>query len=106
MPAAEVLRQARARAGLSLRALAELAGTSHSTLAAYESASKRPTTRTFFRIIDATGLAIDFDLTPRRRGSAELPRGEELRQVLELAEQFPARHAPDMQYPPFARAES
>jgi transcriptional regulator with XRE-family HTH domain len=102
MLAAEILKQARGDAGLTLRELAERASTSHSALSAYESANKRPSTRTFFRIIDAAGFAVDFELAPRRRGERGLPRGEELRQVLELAEQFPARHESALAYPSFA----
>ena len=104
MHVAAVLREARRRSGLTLRDLANRADTSHSALAAYESASKQPTTRTMSRIIDAAGFAIDIELAPRQRGEAHtLPRGEELRQVLELAEQFPARHDPELTYPPFAQ---
>jgi transcriptional regulator with XRE-family HTH domain len=99
-----VLREARDGSGLTLRALAERAGTSHSTLAAYEAARTSPTARTMFRIIDAAGYAIDFELAPRRRGGdRSLDRGDELRQVLELAEQFPARHSPEMTAPVFPR---
>ena len=104
MQVAGVLREARRRSGLTLRDLARQAETSHSALAAYESASKLPSTRTMLRIIDAAGFAVDFDLAPRRRGEAHtLPRGEELRQVLELAEQFPAHHDSELSYPLFAQ---
>lgn len=104
MEASSVLRQARQGSGLTLRALAERSATSHSTLAAYESGRTSPTARTMFRIIDAAGYAIDFELAPRRRESERgLDRAEELRQVLELAEQFPARHAPEMTAPIFPR---
>ncbi len=105
MDVAAILSEARTGAGLTLRALAERAETSHSALAAYESAAKLPTTRTLLRVIDAAGYAIDVHLALRKRGGGNymLPRGEELRQVLELAEQFPARHDPELAYPPFPR---
>ena len=102
MQIAELLAETRARAGLSLRGLEERAGTSHSALAAYESASKLPSTRTLLRIIDAAGFAIDYELAVRCRGEAHtLARGEELRQVLLLAEQFPTRQKRDPGYPCF-----
>lgn len=103
MHVATALAEARKRCGLTLRELAERAETSHSALAAYESASKQPSTRTMARIIDAAGFAVDIELALRCRGDAHtLPRGEELRQVLELAEQFPARHDLELSYPMFA----
>jgi len=101
MLAASVLQDVRASSGLTLRALAARAETSHSTLAAYESARKRPTTQTFVRVVQAAGFAIDVELGRRHRGSDELPRGEELVQVLDLAEQFPARHESRLAFPPF-----
>jgi len=104
MQAATVLRRARTDAAMSLRSLAQRAGTSHSTLAAYESGRKQPSTATFFRIIAAAGFAADVELSARHRGSAALSRGEELRQVLELAEQFPTRARAELRYPLWAQA--
>ena len=89
--AARWLSLARARAGLSLRALAQRAGTSHATLAAYEQGRKEPGTATFFRILNATDHAVDLDLAPRIRQRNNLDRGEELLAALTLAAQFPAR---------------
>ena len=100
--AGTVVRRARERAGLSLRALATAAGTSHSTLAAYEAGRKTPTVDTLDRILDAAGFAIDRELSPRIRSRNGLSRGEELVQVLELAAQFPARHSSEMTCPVFA----
>lgn len=107
MHVAQRLSEARGRAGLTLRELAVLAETSHSTLAAYESGSKVPTTRTLLRILSAAGFAVDLELNRRWRGTPDtLPRGEELQQVLELAEQFPARHSRKLAYPIFAHAQT
>lgn len=100
---ARSLRESRARAGLSLRELARRAGTSHATLSAYEQARKSPAVTTYFRILEACGLAIDVETSPRIREHRGLDRGEELAQVLELAEAFPARHSRIMTYPPFGR---
>ena len=100
---AATLRAARARAGLTLRELAARAATSHSALAAYEQRRKSPTVATFMRIIDACGFATDFELSLRVRERDGLPRGRELEDALNLAAQFPARHAETMRYPKFGR---
>jgi transcriptional regulator with XRE-family HTH domain len=97
------LRLARRRAGLSLRELASRAHTSHSTLAAYEQGRKAPSVPTFLRILQACGFATDFELSPRIRERDGVDRGRELVDVLELAAQFPARHAKSMRYPKFGR---
>ena len=47
------LRRARLSAGLSLREVAQRAGTSHATLSAYERGLKSPTLDTFLRIVNA-----------------------------------------------------
>jgi transcriptional regulator with XRE-family HTH domain len=103
MDAAAVLRSARLEAGLTLRALAALAGTSHATLSAYETGSKVPRTSTVDRIVGAAGFTLDRTLARRVTGDASLPRGEELVAVLELAAAFPARHHPTLDYPVFGR---
>lgn len=97
--AATTLQKARLQAGLSLRKLAAIAGTSHATLIAYENGTKSPTVGTFQRIIEAAGFAADVSLSPRVRGGDELPRGEELRQVLILAAQFPSTPNSTLEYP-------
>jgi len=97
-----VLRGCRARGTWSLRALGRRAETSHATLAAYESARVAPTTDTFGRVLRAAG----FELEPaivRALPELEL-RGQELVDVLDLAEQFPARHSATLRCPPFGRA--
>jgi transcriptional regulator with XRE-family HTH domain len=99
--AAELLRRARKRTGLSLRAAAERASTSHATLSAYENGRKTPAVSTYLRILRAYGFAADIELSPRVREAAGYPRGEELEAVLELAEQFPARHSKTLTYPRF-----
>jgi transcriptional regulator with XRE-family HTH domain len=104
MSAATTLQAARRRAGLSLRALAERAGTSHATLLAYESGAKVPRVDTLTRILRAAGFAVDFELTARPEGDDAAARGRELVAVLELAARFPARHEQALAYPPFRRA--
>lgn len=102
--ALHTLRQARLSAGLSLRELALRAGTSHATLSAYEQGRKTPSVTTFLRILDACGQAVDVELSPRIRAADGLPRGEELQQVLLLAEAFPASHSDTIEFPPFRRS--
>ena len=99
MQAAVILRTARNRAGLSLRALATRAHTSHATLATYESGRKVPTVETLDRIVRAAGYEVDVELWPRVNGADAAARGKELADALELAAQFPANHAPTLEYP-------
>lgn len=99
--AAETLREARLAAGLTLRAAAERAGTSHATLVAYEAGRKSPALTTLARILRAYGFAADLELSPRIRERNGLARGKELEEVLRLAEQFPARARKDLPPSPF-----
>lgn len=103
MDAAEVIRTARLRAGLTLRGLAAKAGTSHSAIAAYEAGAKIPSTATLDRIVSAAGFALDWEISPRVRGDGRLDRGEELAAVLELAAEFPSRHSPTLEFPVFGK---
>ena len=86
------LLQARQAAGLGLREAARRAGTSHATFKAYESGAKTPSVATFLRLVEACNFSVDMELKPRIRSANGLARGEELAQVLELAEQFPSRY--------------
>ncbi len=104
MDAGDCIRRARARSGLSLRLLAERAGTSHSTLSAYESGAKVPSVVTLERILRAAGFALDLSLEPRVGGPDPDARGRELVEVLELAAMFPARHDQQLRAPIFGRA--
>ena len=97
-----MLRTARERAGLTLRALAVRAHTSHSTLAAYEAGRVTPSVDTLDRIVRAAGFDLGPDLT-RRIGEDE-DRGRELVEVLDLAAAFPSRHAATLTFPVFGRA--
>ncbi|MFT5141247.1 MAG: transcriptional regulator with XRE-family HTH domain [Rhodothermales bacterium] len=96
------LRSARQKAGLSLRQLAERAGTSHATLLVYEQGKKVPGTLTFFRILEACGFEVDVRITPRIRQQDGIGRGDELVAVLKLAEQFPHRASRHLEMPRFA----
>ena len=96
-----MIRTARGRSQLSLRALAARAGTSHATLSAYENGRVDPTTTVFTRIIEAAGWLLEASLLGRPPEFEGLGRGDELIAVLELAEQFPARHAAELEFPRF-----
>ena len=100
MDSAALIRRARTGAGLSLRRLAELAGTSHATIAAYEAGRVHPSGPTVERIIRAAGFRTVTELVPTG-DQAGLRRSEELVQALELAAQFPARHRPELRFPRF-----
>lgn len=88
--AGRLIASARTRSNLSLREIARRAHTSHATLSAYIKGSKSPTTATLARIIEACDMSLDTQLRPRIRRRGSLPRGQELEQVLHLADQFPA----------------
>jgi len=101
--AARTLRRARLDAGLSLRALAARAGTSHATLAAYEAGRAVPRIDTLDRVLRAAGYATDIEVEwrPDATEAERRAKGEELRQALELAAMFPARHARRLRFPRF-----
>jgi transcriptional regulator with XRE-family HTH domain len=99
--AADILRDARVSAGLSLRELANRALTSHATLSAYEQGRKVPSVATFLRILEACGNAVDIVLQHRVREADGIPRSEELEQVLKLAAQFPAKASRHLDLPVF-----
>lgn len=99
--ASHLISEARKCSGISLREMARRAGTSHATLHAYIRGAKSPSTTTLNRIIAACDLALDFKLRRRVRGRHGLARGEELAQVLRLAEQFPASPTREPRYPKF-----
>jgi transcriptional regulator with XRE-family HTH domain len=101
MEAGVVIRRVRTRSGLSLRALAERAGTSHSTIAAYEAGRKVPTVETLDRIVTAAGHHLLANT--RQRVIAGPERAAELKAVLDLAGQFPARHSERLDCPVFGR---
>ena len=86
-----LLTATRARSGLSQRALAELAHTSHATISAYEHGRVTPSVETMDRLVSAAGFDLDVRVTPRIRSHRGLERGVELELVLDLAEQFPRR---------------
>jgi transcriptional regulator with XRE-family HTH domain len=101
--AARTLRRARLDAGLSLRTLATRAGTSHATLAAYEAGRAVPRVDTLDRVLSAAGYVtrIEVERRPDATDAQRRAKGDELREALELAAHFPARHAPRLRFPLF-----
>jgi transcriptional regulator with XRE-family HTH domain len=94
--AASLLRTARARAGLSQRALAEAAGTSQPAVAAIESGRKQPTVATLERLLRAAGT----ELVPAPpEEAALLRRARRLEDVLHLAEALPFRRDSGLRFP-------
>lgn len=84
--------------------LARRAGTSHSTLAAYESGTKAPRLTTLLRLLHAAGFDLRNELVPLDPFEDRTRQGERLESVLELAEAFPTRHEPTITYPRFPEA--
>jgi len=60
-----ILLDARERAGLSQRALAERAGTAQSVVARIELGATSPTTDTLRRLLDAAGFELGMSLRPK-----------------------------------------
>ncbi len=84
MDAGAIIKQARARAGLTQVQLARAAGTSQPTLAAYEAGAKSPSVRTLDRIVRAAGATLQVSVhdAPVARGqllSALRGHGDEIR---------------------------
>lgn len=104
MFSADVIREARRRAGLTLRELASRARTSHATISAYESGRKVPRVDTLERIVRAAGFVVDRELVRRADALHEREdKARELRDVLDLADALPSQHEWIMPYPRFPR---
>jgi transcriptional regulator with XRE-family HTH domain len=100
----EVLVQARVLANLSAREAGRQTGTSHATLLAYESGRKCPGIDTFERVLNGLGFDLEFTLHRRIRERHGMPRDEELMQVLELAQQFPAKPKRTLDFPKLGKS--
>ena len=68
---------------------------------AYLHGRKTPSVETLMRIVNACDFAVDWELRPRIRQRHGMPRGEELAQVLRLADQFPSNPEKNPNYPRF-----
>ena len=85
------LRRARIRANLSLRELARRSGTSHPTLVAYESGRVDPGTKVADRILRAAGFEPRLELVRPAMTANGRATGDELADILSLAEHLPHR---------------
>lgn len=83
MDAGSLIRQAREVAGMTQGQLAAAAGTSQSTLAAYESSAKSPSVRTLDRIIRSAGQTLEVSLRP-----APAATGAELTRIRQRAQRI------------------
>ena len=89
------LREARLAAGLTVRELARRAGTSHATVVAYEQGRKIPRHDTRERLLREAGW-VSRGAGGRRTRVDERgrPRGDELVDVIVLADSFPNARRP------------
>lgn len=100
---AGLLREARQSVGFTLRELAKRTGASHSMISAYEHGRKSPSLPLLKTLLAECGVDMELRLTRRIRHRDGLERGEELEQVLALAEKFPAKHERKLMFPPFGK---
>jgi predicted nucleotidyltransferase/DNA-binding XRE family transcriptional regulator len=78
----DLLREARARAGLTQSELATRAGVTQSVISAYEHDRRQPALSTLVDLVRATGLELEINVRPRRRPINRLtgPVGRRVRQ--------------------------
>lgn len=95
MAAWAILREARARAGLSQRALAQRAGVAQSEIARIEAGRQEPGYRTLERLVRAAGFDLKVDLAPHDdhderliEAMLDLPVQERLDSLVRHAELF------------------
>lgn len=72
MDAAGLIRQARAKAGMTQTELARAAGTSQPAVAAYESGQRSPSVRTLNKLIRATGATLHMSVTAAPAAGGDL----------------------------------
>jgi hypothetical protein len=78
--AADLLKQARRRSGLSQAELGRRAGVTQSMISAYESGLRQPALQTLARLVAATGLRLDVSLGDSNSDSLPGPVGRIVRQ--------------------------
>jgi hypothetical protein len=99
--AAELILDARRRAGITQADLARRTGLARSVLSAYEHGRRQPSVAALARI--AAGAELELRIAEPGE-QAELARaGEILEQVLDLAELLPSRPRGELAYPPLHR---
>jgi hypothetical protein len=98
MDAAQMIIEARSQAGISRRQLARLAGTSPSTLSAYEEGRSIPSVVTLQRILTAAGFRVDASLVAVDEAEHRR-RGEALASLLDLADAYPRPARQELAFP-------
>ena len=98
MEASDVLKKARARAGITQAELARNAGTSQPVVSAYEHGRREPSIETLRRLVAAAGAVLRIDVAPSASDLAP-PRdvhehAQRLADVLSLADAIPLRPQP------------
>ncbi len=91
------IRSARHEAGLSQRGLARRAGTSQSTLSAYEAGTKQPSAATLARLLGLCGARLS--VRPVGGGQGLTRAGRHLAEAIALAEALPYRPARELHFP-------
>lgn len=94
MDPSALLKEARRRSGLTQAQLADAAGTSQPTLAAYESGAKSPSVRTLDRIVRASGATLDVTIraNPRAEGALLTALRAHAQEIRLVAEQYGIRN--------------
>ena len=100
MNAAVLLQEARRRRGLSRRKLAQLGGTSASTLSAYESGASVPSVATLERLLRAAGFEADVSLRPAAPQD-ERELAEKIEALFFFVDALPRRQRGPLTYPIF-----
>jgi transcriptional regulator with XRE-family HTH domain len=102
MKGADLIREARRRAGISQSELSRRTGIPQAAISVYESGKREPGLDTSLRLLLACGEIVEL---PRRLGSVDRHRcAEHLSQALSLAEALPRRRRPPtLEFPVLAR---
>jgi len=102
MDASTMILVSRTEAGLTQRALAELAGTSSAAICLYETGQRIPRVDTLTRLIAATGRSIEIRVREKAGGIDVAGNAQALEAVLDLVEHLPQRHSETLDVTPFA----
>lgn len=105
MDAAVLLQEARRRSGLSRRELARRAGTSASTLSAYESGASVPSVSTLSRVLRAAGFEAEANLRPLPSAD-ERELAEKIEALFSFVDVLPRRQRGPLRYPVFGVAKA
>jgi uncharacterized protein len=102
--AAVLLQEARRRSGLSRRRLAQLGGTSPSTLSAYESGASVPSVATLERLLRAAGFQAEVNLRSVP-STDERELTEKIEALFSFVDTLPRRRRGPLRYPVFGAAK-